>query len=190
MLGYGHASHRSSREVGFGQVTGDAYSRYNSASWLASTRLAYRFELTSSFSLSPSLGLNYQHYRQSSFSERGEERLTMYVEEATAESWITSAGLTAEIGPWSAFKPLVTVRYEYDWSAGADENHEIFAGLNANPGTSEAFVGQSRGSEAWVYGVGFASSPVSGFQITGGVVWSDTENGEEMGGGLSASFAF
>lgn len=190
LLGYSHGSHRSSREVIFGQVTGDAYSRYNSASWLASTRVAYRFELASSFSLSPSLGLNYQHYRQSSFSERGEERLTMYVEEATAESWITSAGLTAEIGPWSAFKPLLMVRYEYDWSSGADNNHEIFAGLNANPGVSEGFVGQSRGSEAWVYGVGFASSPVAGFQMTGGVIWSDTENGEEIGGGLSASFAF
>lgn len=191
-LAYARGSNESERLTSLGNTTSTNRANFNSDSIYAGLKVQYDgFVDTEALSISPEVGLGYSYLRQEALVETGATQTALALESATAESIVTSAGLNVGLFPSAKIHPVGFVRYERDWYADNNRAHEIRARLATTPGQpAEVFIGQNRGPDALIAGIGLASSPSSGVQLGGGIVYANTSNGEELGGGFNLQVSF
>jgi hypothetical protein len=191
LLGYAYGDHESKRHVALGTSSESITADYKSHSAYIGVRASRPVYKNNWITLSPELGFNYIYYSQESFRESGDPSLSLEVDRADAQAVIASAGLNARFASLSnsvSIYPLAFVRYEHDFYADANNEHEIDAALVAHPDHKQTFVGQNRGENAIITGIGLGSELTSALQVSGGLIHSENSNGSEWGAGLNFEY--
>lgn len=191
LLGYAYGDHNSERYVQLSNTSSKPTADYNSHSIYAGVMATTSWYSNDWVSLSTDLGFNYVYFEQQGFSEKGDPSLSLQLDDSDAQSIITALGLSATFSSLFqsyAIYPEAYIRYEHDWYARKNNEHEVSAGLLSNPNYKLDFVGQSRGENAITAGVGLTSEVTSAFKINGGVSATETTHGKEWGGSISAIY--
>ncbi|MBD1578041.1 autotransporter outer membrane beta-barrel domain-containing protein, partial [Vibrio sp. S11_S32] len=192
LLGYAYGNHSSSRGVQLSNLSTNATADYNSHSLYAGIMATTNWYSNDWVALSSGLGFNYVYFKQEGFSEKGDDpSLSLQLDDSDAQSIITSLGLSATFASLSenyAIYPEAYIRYEHDWYANKNNEHEVSAGLVSNPNYKQDFVGQSRGENSITVGLGLTSDVTSAVQINGGFTATESTHGSEWGGSLNVSY--
>lgn len=182
IIGYSYGDHESERYATLGnhneKLTGDFHSHsvYTGVSGL------FKIYGNSLLTLSSEVGLKYVYYRQNSFEESGDSDLRLKLNSADAQAIVSTVGLNMRFRSVlnsNRLYPLAFFRYEHDFYANANNEHDIEASLAAHPDYKETFTGQSRGENAFTVGIGLGSDLTSTFQINGGLLYTDDSHGDE-----------
>lgn len=181
LLGYNYGTYDGKRNINFDAVNRTAKSDFDGQGWIASTRAAYHFDVET-LDIAPEVGLSYSKVYQDSLTEHGAGSLNLAVDSTDSDALVTSLGV--RIGADSPFgdakiRPELLLRYDYDWKADTDSDHRVKASFAEVPIGSIDLVGQNRGRESVLMGVGtgIQLSPTLTAFAGGGYRWSD--NGEE-----------
>ena len=184
LMGYAYGDHRSKRTTSLSSINATAASSYNSHSFYAGIRATNSVYQNEIFTLSPELGFDYIYYNQDSLKESGSPNLNLKIDSADAQSIIASIGLNAKfssISKSSSIHPLASIRYEHDFYANHNNEHDIDAAFVAHPENKQTFVGQNRGENSIVAGLGLGSDISSALQIQASYVRAEHSHGSEWG---------
>lgn len=193
VLGYAYSDHSSKRQVNLSTSSTIASADFNGHSAYAGVKGTVTGYQNDWLTLSPELGLSYIYYTQESIQESGDPDLSLKIDSAEAHAIIASAGLNARFASFSettSIYPLAFARYEHDFYANANNEHEIDAALVSNPDYKQTFVGQNRGEHAIITGVGLGSDINSVLQVNGGLVYTVSSHGREWGAGLNLEYSW
>lgn len=138
----------------------------------------------------PEFGLGYTLYQQERVTESGASFSALTIAPETTHSVVTSVGLEAEVASIGDIQPIGFVRFERDWYAAQSDAHQIEASLVSASSTSQTFVGQNRGANTVLIGLGFSNEIQPEIQIGGGLVFARSDNGEEFGAGFNLRMEF
>jgi uncharacterized protein YhjY with autotransporter beta-barrel domain len=191
VLGYAYGDHSSKRQVTLASTSATPSADYDSHSIYAgmqATMISYQNDW---LTLSPELGFKYIYYKQESFKESGDPSLSLKLDSAETHAVIASAGLNARfasISDSSSIYPLVFARYEHDFYANLNSEHEIDAAIVAHSDFKQSFEGQNRGEHALITGLGLGSDINSSMQINANIIHTENSNGSEWGAGLNFEF--
>jgi uncharacterized protein with beta-barrel porin domain len=191
VLGYAYGDNSSKRRVLLSNLSETPSADFNSHSayvGVKGTVIGYQNDWVK---LSPEIGFNYTYYKQESFKESGNPDLSLRLDSADAQAIIASAGLNARFASLSdsmSIYPLVFARYEYDFYANDNNEHQIDAALVAHPDYKQTFTGQNRGEHAIITGLGLGSDVANALQVSGSFVHSENSNGGEWGAGLNIEY--
>lgn len=191
VLGYAYGDHSSKRQVTLASTSVTPSADYDSHSIYAgmqATMISYQNDW---LTLSPELGFNYIYTTQESFKESGDPDLSLKIDSTDAHAVIASAGLNARLASLSnsmSIYPLAFTRYEHDFYANANNEHEIDAALVAHSDYKQTFVGQNRGEHALITGLGLGSDLSGNLRINGGVTHSENSHGREWGAGFNLEY--
>ncbi|MEZ9701847.1 autotransporter outer membrane beta-barrel domain-containing protein [Vibrio sp. 10N.261.46.E12] len=192
LLGYAYGDHSSTRQVQLSGSNSNASADYSSHSIYAGIMASTNVYSNDWVALSPSLGLNYVYFKQEGFSEKGgDPSLSLQLDDSDAQAMITSLGLNAIFASISdnyAIYPEAYIRYEHDWYANKNNEHDVSAGLVSNPDYKQDFYGQSRGENAITVGLGLTSDVTSVVQINGGLTATESTHGSEWGASINGSY--
>ncbi len=149
------------------------------------------FNLESGARVSTVFGLNYGRIQQGSGTETGGGDFNYSIEKANAESLVASIGIDYQrdfLTENGVLTPIAFARYEYDFLANKDSEHEITV-------TSPIFgtftqVGQNRGANGFVLGLGLGYQISDRARLTAGYGYSVRSNGQEHGLGANLSVRF
>ena len=193
ILGYGYGNHQSNRMVMFSSVNKNLEADFNSHSIYGGVKVSKQTYQNSWVTLIPEAGLDYTYYQQDKINESGDSDLSLIVDKADAQSIIASIGINAQFESLSEqnnIYPLAFIRYEHDFYANKNNEHEVEASLSAHPDYKQTFVGQNRGENSFITGIGIGSNINSALQINGGLVFSKHTHGKEWGAGLSLEYTW
>lgn len=193
LAGYAYGDHDSQRQGTLGSLTDNLSADFKSHSFYTGLRASIIGYQNDWVSLAPEAGMHYVYYRQESFKESCDQSLALEVDSADAQAIVASAGVNARFKNLLAensLYPLAFVRYEHDFYANSNNEHEIDAALVSTPGFKESFVGQNRGENIIKTGVGLASDVTEALQINGGVVHTWDSHGDEWGARFELSYRF
>ncbi|WP_293266763.1 autotransporter domain-containing protein [Neptunomonas sp.] len=191
VLGYGYGDNSSKRQVILSDTRGSPSANYDSHTAYLGVKGTVAAYQNNWMTLTPELGFNYIYYKQESFKESGDPNLSLKLDSAEAHAVIASAGLSARfasISDSSSIYPLVFARYEHDFYANSNSEHEIDAAIVAHSGYKQSFEGQNRGEHALITGLGLGSDINSSMQINANIVHTENSNGSEWGAGLNFEF--
>jgi len=191
VLGYAYGDNESERQVYLGHLNTKAAADYDSHSAYLGVAAQTNVYNNSWVSLSPELGLNYTYYYQEGFKESGDPDLSLKLDSADAQSIVTSVGINAQFANFTkshAIYPMAFMRYEHDWYANKNNEHEVDAAIISHSDYKQSFVGQNRGEHAFITGLGIGSAISNTLQINGGIIYADTSNGKEWGAGLNIGY--
>ncbi|WP_282152782.1 autotransporter domain-containing protein [Ruegeria atlantica] len=149
------------------------------------------FNLDSGARVSTVFGLNYGRIQQGSGTETGGGDFNYSIEKADAESLVASIGVDYQrdfLSDNGVLTPIAFARYEYDFFANKDGEHEVTV-------TSPIFgtftqVGQNRGANGFVLGLGLGYQISEQARLTAGYGYSVRSNGQEHGLGANLSVRF
>lgn len=149
------------------------------------------FNLESGARVSTVFGLNYGRIQQGSGTETGGGDFNYSIEKADAESLVASIGVDYQrdfLSDNGVLTPIAFARYEYDFFANKDSEHEVTV-------TSPIFgtftqVGQNRGTNGFVLGLGLGYQISEQARLTAGYGYSVRSNGQEHGLGANLSVRF
>ncbi len=149
------------------------------------------FNLNSGARVSTVFGLNYGRIQQGSGTETGGGDFNYSIEKADAESLVASIGVDYQrdfLSDNGVLTPIAFARYEYDFFANKDGEHEVTV-------TSPIFgtftqVGQNRGANGFVLGLGLGYQISEQARLTAGYGYSVRSNGQEHGLGANLSVRF
>ncbi|MDA7746541.1 autotransporter domain-containing protein, partial [Psychromonas sp.] len=191
VLGYAFSDHESKRQVNLSSSSTIAEADFNSHSAYAGVKGTITGYENDWVSLSPELGLSYIYYSQESIQESGDPNLSLIIDSADTHAIVASVGLNARFASLSdtmSIYPLAFSRYEYDFYANKNSEHEIDAALVADPDFKQSFVGQNRGEHAIISGIGLGSDLTSALQINGGFDYAVSNHGSEWGAGFNLKY--
>ena len=80
-------------------------------------------------------------------------------------------------------RPMAFARLERDFAG--NKEHEVEASLLANRTASAAFVGQGRGANSAVVGLGLRTEKLGPWQVQGGLIHSWHTYGRDWGVGMN-----
>ena len=192
-LGYSYGDNESKRQAVFSNISASPKANFSSHSLYGGIQASTTMYRSSWVTLSPELGANYISYDQEAFSESGNPDLSLKLDSSTAHSIVTSIGINARFGPEvevGGVYPLAFLRYEHDWYAANNSEHEVKAALVSHPDFKQTFVGQNRGSGSFVFGLGVASELTAKLKISGGMVYSKDSQGHQAGAGFNLAYQF
>lgn len=180
-LGYMVAETESEREnANLGSFTGGtARSDFDSDGWFAGLKVHQSFE-RAEWVLTPSAALTYALINQDAISETGGGDFNYDIDSASADALVTSIGIDVSrpvVSGDVVWSPVGILRYEYDWYADADEEHDIVV---SSPifGAFEQ-VGQNRGPQGVLAGLGFTYERSERISVGAGYLYAARSNGEE-----------
>ncbi len=187
MAAYAFGDTSALRRTTLGSISSTNRAEFGNDSFYAGARLQYSgLTKAETIEIVPEIGLGYSYYRQPMLTETGDPAVALTLASADAESVVTSAGVNLALVPDNPVHPIGFVRYEHDWYADRNQFNDVRARLASAPGQAlQTFIGQNRGADAIVAGLGLATQPRSNVRVSGGVIYSKTGNGEEWGGGLN-----
>jgi outer membrane autotransporter protein len=191
VLGAAYSDHSSKRQVALGEISGSNKADFDSYTVYFGVKGSMTAYENSWLTLSPELGFNYTYYNQESITESGVPELSLKIDSGDAQAVITSVGVNALFSSLlesHIVRPLVFTRYEHDWYANSNDDHEIDAALVSNPGFKQSFAGQNRGENTLITGLGLQGDINSDLQISGGLLYSYSNHGEEWGVGFNGEY--
>lgn len=191
VFGYAYGDNSSNRRVTLGNMSTNPSAEYDSHSAYAGVRAAITGYEDNLVTLSPEFGFSYIYYSRESFNESGDPHLSLALDSANTKSIIASAGINArfaELSEAMSIYPLAFLRYEHDFFANANNKHEIDAALVAHPDYKQTFVGQNRGENSIITGLGIGSDITDALQINGGLIHSASSHGNELGASLDVRY--
>lgn len=191
LAGYSYGDNESSRQVILANSSATPEASFSSHSFYTGFKAGYKWYENERVLLTPELGLNYIYYQQESFTESGDASLSLIVDKADAQAIIFSAGLDVRFAAVNTAKtifPISFVRFEHDAYANKNNEHDIKAALKSNADFKTTFVGQGRGENAVLLGLGLASEISSNLQVNGGLVYADSSHGNEWSAGVNIGF--
>ena len=191
VLGYAYGDNESKRQVVLGNTLATPSADYDSHSAYAGIRSSTTGYKNKWVTLSPELGLSYIYYARDKFKESGDPNLSLILDSASTEAIVASAGLNARFASFSkkmSVYPLAFIRYEHDFYANANSEHEIDAAIAAHPDYKQSFVGQNRGADILTTGLGIGSDVSSALQVNSGFIYSKSNNGNEWGAGFNLEY--
>ena len=191
VLGYAFSDHESKRQVNLSSSSAIVEADFNSHSAYAGVKGTLIGYENNWVALAPELGFSYIYYLQESIKESGDANLSLSIDSAEAHAIIASAGLNARFTSLSDtmnIYPFAFSRFEHDFYANDNSEHEIDAALVAHPDYKQSFVGQNRGENAMVLGVGLGSVLSSALQINGGFDYSTSNHSSEWGAGFNLEY--
>ncbi|MFA9373731.1 MAG: autotransporter outer membrane beta-barrel domain-containing protein [Poseidonibacter sp.] len=192
MMGYTYGRTNTEKNVVFTTLSNQNKAEYNSHSIYSSIEFAYDINSFNNVKLSPSIGLNYAYYQQEEIKEKGNDS-RLIIDKADAHMIVSSLGINAKFNSFENFEnlfPTMFVKYEHDWYANKNKEHTIDAALAINPNYKESFVGQNRGADSLHFGIGLESKAYNNLDISGGIVSSHSEHGEELSLGINIKYNF
>jgi hypothetical protein len=186
VAGYSYANHDSERQVTLSNSKSKASASFDSHSFYVGVASAISVFKNGWVDLSPELGFKYIYYTQESIKESENTGLGLNIDSADAQAVVASAGLNAHFASLgkSSLYPMAFLRFEHDFYANSNSEHEIDAALQANPNSSQKFVGQNRGENSVIAGVGLGSDLSSALSVRGSLEAVEHSNGSEWGGSL------
>lgn len=188
VLGYAYVDHSSIRQVTLGKLTEAPEAHYDSHGVYVAMATSTVLYEGGWGTLSPELGFNYTYLNHEAFQETGGSALSLAVDSAQAQSIVAAVGLNAKFGNLIDRANLYLqafVRYEHDFFANSNNEHNVDAALASHPAFKQTFIGLNRGENAMVVGLGLGSDLTSELQVSGGVVFSETTHGSEWGAGFN-----
>ncbi len=173
-----------------GFTGGTAEAEFDSIGLFAGLRAAKTFG-AEGFLITPSAGAYFGYVDQESAQETGGGDFNYRIGGSSAESLVTSLGLSLErpiATGAGVLTPVAFGRYEHDWLAGSDDEHDVTV-------TSPVFgafrqVGQSRGDHGFVVGAGLSYALRDEIGLSAGYLYSHRSNGEEHGFGANLTIRF
>ena len=193
VLGYALSNHESKRQVNLSSSSTIAEADFNSHSAYIGVKGTITGYENDWVTLSPELGLSYIYYSQESIKESGDPNLSLNIDSADTHAIVASAGLNARFVSLSdtmSIYPFAFSRYEHDFYANDNNEHEIDAALVAHPDFKQSFVGQNRGEHAIISGIGLGSDLTSALQLSGGFDYSVSKHGSEWGAGFNLEYCW
>ena len=193
VLGYGYANNEATRQILLANSASNTSADYDGHSLYAGVKATAAAFKNDWVTLQPEVGVSYIYYTQDSFKESGDPNLSLALDSANAEAMILSTGVNARFTSLSdsmSIYPLAAVRYEHDFYARRNNEHDIDAALVAHPDHKQTFVGQSRGENALITSFGLGSNINSALRINGGAVYSKHSHGDEWGAGFTLEYTW
>ncbi|WP_300675416.1 autotransporter domain-containing protein [Desulfoluna sp.] len=193
VMGYAFGEHNSDRLAQLSELTTTATADYSSHSFYLGGKGTIQAYQNDWVTLSPELGVKYIFYSQESLTESGNPDISLKVDSADAHSIISSGGMMARFACFSErvpVYPLVFVRYEHDFYANKNNEHEIDAALVSLPDFKQTFVGQNRGENAFISGVGLGTDISSSFQVHCDFVHTEHSHGQEWSASLDLLYVW
>lgn len=191
VLGYGYVNNESKRQIMLPDLVSNASADYEGHNIYAGAKATIDAYKNDWVMLRPEVGVSYIYYTQESFEESGDSNLSLALDSTNAQAIIASAGVNAHFASLSdtvGIYPLASVRYEHDFYANRNNEHDINASLVAHQENKQTFIGQSRGENALIMGLGVSSAINSALQINGGLTYSDHSHGDEWGAGFTLEY--
>ncbi len=192
MMGYSYGKNSTERNVILTSLSNENKAEYNSHSLYSSLKFTYDINSFESIKISPSIGLNYAYYKQDKITEEGNDS-RLIIDKADSHMIVSSIALDAKFNSFENYKnlfPLMFVRYEHDWYANKNKEHSVNAALAISPNYKESFVGQNRGANSLHFGLGLESKSYNNFDISGGLVKSFSDVGEELSFAMNIKYKF
>ena len=190
-LGYAYGKNSSERRVSLPGISYTPSADYGSNSLYAGVKSTHKGYENDWIALSPELGFSYIYYLRNALKESGDPNTSLLLDAADSQAMIASVGMNARFNSISKKQkiyPLAFIRYEYDIYAADNKSHEIKAAFVSNPQFKQSFVGQNRGTNAILTGIGLSSDPDSALQVNGGLVHSANSQGKEWGAGFNIEY--
>ena len=189
--GVAHGQHDSQRILEVGATREALSAKYSSNSLQAALRFGTKWLEHEGFELSPEWGGSLSWHRQGSFDESGDPAWGFTVKAANAYAAIVHVGMNVLFPTLSAehgIRPIGFARFEHDLASDAE--HGIRAGLLANPQVTEKFVGQARGANSAVLGLGLMTEKAGPWQLQAGMTHAWHTHGREWGAGLNLRYSW
>lgn len=190
-VGVARGEHDSIRQLSVGGYSSTPRGRYTSQSVQAALRFGAPWFEFRGMEVSQEFGASVTLYRQSGFDETGDARFGFRVKPARADAYIAHAGAHArfpELKSMPGVRPVAFARLEHDFAVSKD--HEVEASLLANPTASAAFVGQGRGANSAVVGLGLRTEKPGPWQVQGGLIHSWHTHGRDWGAGAKIRYSW
>jgi len=190
-VGAARGEHDSIRQLSVGGYSSTPHSRYTSHSVQAALRLSAPWFEFRGMEVSHEFGASISLYRQSGFDETGDDDFGFRIKPAHAQAYTAHAGVHVHFPELSAklgLRPLAFARLEHDVARNRD--HAIEASLLANPGAYEEFVGQGRGANSAVLGLGLMTQKPGPWQIQAGLTHAWHTHGRDWGAGLKMRYSW
>ncbi len=191
LAGYAYGDHSSTRSTQLAGQPSRLKASYDSHSFYTGVRASLLAYANNWVRLYPEVGLNYTYYWQESFDESGDPTLALDVDSADAQAIIASVGIQAQFASLlqqTSLYPLAFLRYEHDFYANSNSQHDIDAGLVSQPGQKFRFAGQNRGQDIFSLGAGLGSELSDTLQVNAGIIYTDQSNGNELSAQLELSY--
>jgi hypothetical protein len=189
--GFAHGWHDSVRQSTVAGQSAQLRAKYSSDSTQAAVRFSALLFDYKGIEVSHEFGGSVSVYRQESFDETGDPDFGFRVKAATAEAYIGHVGAHVRfpsLSVQSGVRPIAFARFEHDFANNSD--HAIEASLLANPQSYEQFVGQGRGPNSRVFGVGLMTERPGPWQVQAGVSYSRHTYGHDWGAGLDIRYSW
>ncbi|MEP1354225.1 MAG: autotransporter domain-containing protein [Tateyamaria sp.] len=193
MLGYmsGETDAKRINPDAGGFTGGEAKSDIDQDGFHAGIQARKLNQLKTGARVSAAFGLNYGRIRQGAGTETGGGDFNYLIEKADAEALVASIGVDyqQDFSTNNGFLTSIAfARYEYDFLANKNSEHEI----TVNSPTFGTFtqVGQNRGANGLVLGLGLGYQISEQMRATAGYVYSMRSNGEEHSLGANLSIRF
>lgn len=189
--GLASGRHDSTRQMSVGAYSEVLRSQYTSTSAQAALRFSAPWVAYQGIELSHEFGGSVSLYRQSGFDETGDAHFGFRVKPARAAAYIVHAGAHArfpELKSMPGLHPMAFAGLEHDFAGNKD--HEVVASLLANPTASAAFVGQGRGANSAVVGLGLRTEKPGPWRVQGGLIHSWHTHGRDWGAGMNLRYSW
>lgn len=190
-VGVARGEHDSTRQLSVGAYSEVLRSQYTSTSAQAALRFSAPWFAYRGIELSHEFGGSVSLYRQSGFDETGDMHFGFRLKPAKAAAYIAHAGAHArfpELKGMSGVRPVAFARLEHDFARSKD--HEVEASLLANPTATAAFIGQGRGANSAVMGLGLRTEKPGPWQVQGGLIHSWHTHGRDWGVGMKIRYSW
>ena len=190
-MGYAYGMNESERDSTLGAISGTSEADYDSHSFFIGSNVQKAIYSNQTLTLYPELGMYYVYYYQESFDESGNSALDLSIDSADAHSLVNSIGLNiqfADFGEGYTMSPSLFIRYEHDWVADDDSEHDIQASLKNSKSGKHSFAGQNRGANHLATGFDFAAKMSENIDINLGSTYTYSDDGDEYG--LNARFIY
>lgn len=187
--GVAFGQHVSTRQLTVGARQEALRAEYSSRSMQAAVRFVAPWWSYRGIDISHELGGSVSMYRQAGFDETGHADFGFRVRSASAASYIAHAGAQVRFPSLSlqqGLRPVGFVRLEHDFAG--NKSHAIQASLLANRDLFAQFVGQGRGANSAVVGLGLTTETSGPWQIQAGLNHAWHTHGRDWGASLNIRY--
>lgn len=189
-LGHGWLTTDSRRATSLGSISETATGEYESQLNYMGLRLNYDTSWMQAIESKIYGGFAYLRNDQEAFQEEGAPNLGLSVDRVMVHSAIVSAGVEVKraVDTEQNTHVLTGVRYDYDFEAAKNSEHDMTAAFNFSPTQKQSFVGQNRGPHAVTLDLGVDHKIEENWLISMAGSFTRSSHGKEVGGDLTMNW--
>jgi Autotransporter beta-domain len=189
-FGHGWLSTDSRRATSLGSISETATGEYESQLNYMGLRINYDTSWMKAIESKIYGGFAYLRNDQEAFQEEGAPNLGLSVDRVIVHSAIVSAGVEVKraVDAEQNTHVLSGVRYDYDFEAAKNSEHDMTAAFNFSPTQKQSFVGQNRGPHAVTLDLGVDHEIEENWLISMAGSFTRSSHGKEVGGDLTMNW--